>query len=160
MIYTSSCQPIEQITPTHTPRATLIGTGTPTPFETIDSDIPNHTEEAYQRAIPVGTGTPIPFETIDSDIFSRTGKEYQGEDPRILILIELNELSKINGISSDASMEIAQTDFDQDFVIAVFQGRQGTDGYGVVIRSVSRVDDHILVYSEFITPQRHHLLLC
>ncbi len=66
-------------------------------------------------------------------------------------------LEEMNGLSrfcADADLEqLYETDFEQDFLVIVWQGREPSLGYGVQIVRVSRLKSGIHVTAEFNSPK-------
>jgi len=105
-------------------------------------------------AAPTATKLPgevdLPFQTIERADTPGTGQNYEGEEPKLIITAEIEEINKIeNTVSLDAQKQLHNTDFSEYFPVAVFQGVKPTNMYGAEIRRVSRRGDTVVIYAHF-----------
>lgn len=106
---------------------------------------------------PTVQGVELPFETVERADLPGTGGEYQGITPSLLIITRSEDVSSLGDtISLSAQDELHKLEFDQYFAIAVFQGKKGSNMYGVDIQRVIRDENRITVYTHFTErdPQR------
>jgi hypothetical protein len=99
---------------------------------------------------PTPPGVELAFETIETADFPGTGDEYPGENPRMVIIARAEERDALGDtISLSAQDELRKVDFNQVFVLAVFQGLKGTNMYGVDIQRVTKSGNTITIFAHF-----------
>jgi PrcB C-terminal len=105
------------------------------------------------RTIIITPTTPeveLAFETIERADIPGTGGEYQGRDPKMSIITRIEEIDALGDtISLSAQDELRKLDFNQYFVIAIFQGLKGTNMYGVDIQQVTKSGNTITIFAHF-----------
>jgi hypothetical protein len=92
------------------------------------------------------------FETIEAENEAAPGGEYYKEqEPRIVIVARLEEISNLNSwISSKALDQLGRLDFESYFAVTVFQGQKPTNRYGVEIRDVTLEDSKVTINAQFL----------
>ena len=95
---------------------------------------------------PTSQGVELAFETIErSDV-----PGIQGEDPKMVIIARGEEIDTLGDtISFSAQDELRNLDFNEYFVIAVFQGLKGTNMYGVDIQRVTKSGNTLTIFAHF-----------
>lgn len=104
--------------------------------------------------------TTLSFETIDRQIMPVIKEEflpsevemYWEEEPKMVVIASPDKISLLNPyISPHTRPDLNNTDFDNYFIIAVFQGmkRAGAGDYDVTIERIVHSGDTIKVYARF-----------
>jgi hypothetical protein len=76
-----------------------------------------------------------------------------GDKAGMVVATDTQEALLLKGhVGSFHIQKVLDTDFSTYFVIAVFQGYQGSDGYSIEIKEVKRDGNFITVYTRFLTP--------
>lgn len=100
--------------------------------------------------------TELSFETIERNDNYSAEEGYGGLEPCVVLVISQDEIERLEGlVSQEALDQLAELDFGQYLVIAVFRSRQATSGYDTVIKRVARQGDKIVVYVQFWEPSPH-----
>ena len=98
----------------------------------------------------------LPFETIEKADTPGTGNNYQGNEPKLEILIDGSEIETVaEYVSPETETILGGVDYDHYFVIAVFQGRKGSTGYGVEIQKIIRGGNRIVIHVYFTEKEPH-----
>lgn len=122
-------------------------TGTPVPSAT-----------ASPMIIPTPTGIALSFETIERwDYASGTGKYYMPSEPGLIVVAQSTEAQNLDGILRDPIFQqIEDLDYSQYFVIAAFQGRKHSSGYGIQINQISQVGNVVNIFAQLSEPVPNH----
>lgn len=96
----------------------------------------------------------LPFEAIEQRDASGTGQVYKDEKPGLIVITALEEVANLDAlITSEAQARLAGLSYDEYFVIAVFQGRKPTTGYGMRIERITRQGSAVTIYAHFSAPE-------
>lgn len=99
---------------------------------------------------PTVQGVELPFETVERTEISGTGDDYPGKTPTLIVITRAEDITSLgNTISPSAQEELRKLDYNNYFVIVVFQGIKGTNMYGVNIQSVTKDENRITVFAHF-----------
>ncbi len=97
----------------------------------------------------------LPFETIAQGDGFYTGRGYGEEKPSILVIANVDEIDE-PGLDVLFSTELAdklrQLDYDRSFAILVLQGLKSTGGFSVTVQRISRQDNYVTVWVQFVEP--------
>ncbi|RPI35230.1 MAG: protease complex subunit PrcB family protein [Chloroflexota bacterium] len=75
----------------------------------------------------------------------------------MIVITNYEEIINIEDIVNyypEVERELLAVDFDNEFIIGVFQGVKGSTGFGVDIKTILLDDHKIEVYADFIGPGR------
>ena len=100
----------------------------------------------------------LPFETIAKsngpDSLGLT--TYREEKPALLIIANDDEVDALvpNVLAEYPALadELGQLDYDRFFAILVLQGLKSSGGFSVTVQRISRQDNHITVWVQFVEP--------
>ena len=106
---------------------------------TVASCLPLNGEDiAFETVIPIGCG--------DS-------RAYFEPNPKIAVATGPEEVDKLRALLSPNDWGALQNiDLSTDFVVAAFQGRKQTGGYGIEVVSVRQSRNQVYVIANFVTP--------
>ncbi|GAB4579292.1 MAG: hypothetical protein Fur0022_20300 [Anaerolineales bacterium] len=110
--------------------------------------------------IPTATqGTSIPFETIENAETSGLGGAYDKKEPKLVVVTDLDEVVALNGtISENAQAALQKLNFEQSFVLVVFQGKKGSGSFQVDIRQMVQEGNQLIIFAHFTEPQPDHVV--
>lgn len=100
----------------------------------------------------------LPFKTIaKSEGFGDFGlTTYREEEPALLIIANDDEVDTLvpNVLAEDPALvdQLRQLDYDRFFAILVLQGLKSTGGFSVTVQRISRQDNQITVWVQFVEP--------
>lgn len=96
----------------------------------------------------------LAFEIIGPTDWSGEIHSYDIKEPVFTIISSLNEIESIKDFVSESTfIKLNKLNFEENFVIIVFQGKKPTSGYSVKITQVTRSDSIINVYAQFLEPK-------
>ncbi|MBN2003154.1 MAG: protease complex subunit PrcB family protein [Anaerolineae bacterium] len=96
----------------------------------------------------------LSFETIEKKSGLSTSGGYDSGEPFLVVIAQLDEVSDLDGwITEDARLQLQTLDYGTYFVVGVFQGRKGTDGYEIGIERVVRQRDEITFFVQTHEPR-------
>lgn len=96
----------------------------------------------------------LPFETIEQRDASGTGQVYKDKQPGLMIIATSKEGTKLDAlVTPETRARLQNLNYNADFVIAVFQGRKPTTGYGVQIERITRQGSKVTIYAQFSEPK-------
>lgn len=94
----------------------------------------------------------LPFETIaQRDIIN-----YREESPALLVITDDDAIDALvpNVLAEDPALadELGRLDYDRFFAILVLQGLKSTGGFSVTVQRISRQDNQVTVWVQFVEP--------
>jgi hypothetical protein len=96
----------------------------------------------------------LPFETIEQKEWAGTGQSYEAFEPGLMVFTQTEQLDILNPwITQDAQTKLLAVDYDQYFVVVVFQGKKPTTGYGVDVNRIAQLENGVNVYAQFHEPK-------
>lgn len=96
----------------------------------------------------------LAFETIEQTNSPGPIHPYESKDPGFTIISSLDEIKSIKDLVSESIfIRLNKLNFEENFVIIIFQGRKPTSGYSVKITQVNRSDTIINVFAQFLEPK-------
>lgn len=105
-----------------------------------------------------GCATPqtVPFESV----MKGDRSDWKWAKPFILVTADAEALSALfpPWNLNEAEIPLTQVDLSTYGLIAVFQGYQGTGGYGIEAQRIQRVGTRVEIYAQFISPEPHDLV--
>jgi hypothetical protein len=108
-------------------------------------------------ALPLGHD--LPFQTIERFEISQFYALHPLEPQHLFLITSAQQAAQLKGwVSQQAEQQLAQLDYGRYFVIAIFRGDFGSPGNDVVIQSVTRKDDHLVVHAQFWAPSPYYQL--
>lgn len=100
------------------------------------------------------TGAELPFEPLiqsEQAIWSA----YQGQEPKVEILRSIKDAQNLSSeLWPEMQEKVLAVDYDNAFVVIVFQGLNPTTGYQVEVRRIVERNGTLLVYARFTEPDR------
>ncbi len=108
-----------------------------------------------QACLPPVTVGALPFSTIEqkSDPAYIGQQQYTALDPEVMVFWDREQAEAADyWFSESARRELARVDWGRLFVVAVFQGWQGSGGYGVEVTEVAVEGAVIRVKAAFDEP--------
>lgn len=104
--------------------------------------------------VPKSKEINLTFDTIEQTDWSGTIHPYDSKDPGFTIISSLDEIECIKELVSESTyIKLNKLNFEENFIIIVFQGEKISSGYSVNITQVIRSDTIINVYALFIEPK-------
>lgn len=121
----------------------------------LDSDQPE--SEAEKNFLPGDCRSEekaLTFETIGQGEQGDTGQLYEFYEPDLILVNHPEEIDRLRQwVTGEAGIQLQSLDYETDFALAVFQGWQGTSGYGVEIKCLlARQGGVVDVYVRFQRP--------
>jgi hypothetical protein len=96
----------------------------------------------------------LAFDIIGPADWSGEIHSYDIKEPVFTILSSLNEIESIKDLVSESIfIRLNKLNFEENFVIIIFQGKKPSYGYSVKITQVTRSDTIINVYAQFLDPK-------
>jgi len=96
----------------------------------------------------------LPFETIEQKEWAGTGQSYEAREPGLMIISRLQDITSLDKLVTDGAMtKLKELDYDNCFVLVVFQGWKPTTGYRVQIDRTTRTGKMINIYTQFLEPK-------
>jgi hypothetical protein len=96
----------------------------------------------------------LAFETIEQINSPGPIHPYDSKDPGFTIIYSLDEIESIKDLVSESIfIRLNKLNFEENFVIIIFQGKKPSYGYSVKITQVTRSDTIINVYAQFLEPK-------
>jgi hypothetical protein len=97
--------------------------------------------------------TALSFETIKQEENGWISSAYEELEPELTIITQPEEIAALGEVRYDDPW-LQTMDYDSYFALVVFQGWQGSGGYSVQIRCISRQDNVVNVYVRFREPRQ------
>lgn len=99
-------------------------------------------------------GTELPFEVLFQTEGARA-PTYQGREPKVEILRSAGDAQKLSDeLLPEMHEKVMAVDYDNAFVVIVFQGVQPTAGYQAEVRRIVERNGTLVVYARFTEPGR------
>ena len=113
---------------------------------------------AFSTALLITSCKPkeidLTFETIEQKEWAGTGQSYEAREPGSIVISSLQDIANLDKLVTDEAMtQLQELDYDNYFVLVVFQGRKPTTGYRVQIDHITRTGKIINVYTQFLEPK-------
>lgn len=98
--------------------------------------------------------TSLPFVTIENRDASGTGEYYDDFEPELMVIARNEDFLKLDQLVTDAAKtRLTTLNLEEYFVLLVFQGWKPSGGYEMKIERISRSDEAINVYAQFLEPK-------
>lgn len=96
----------------------------------------------------------MPFETIENRDASGTGQYFEDREPGLMVISSNEDFFKIGQLVTDAAKtRLTTLNLEKYFILLVFQGWKPSGGYVMKIENITRSDQAINVYAQFLEPQ-------
>lgn len=96
----------------------------------------------------------LPFETFEQKEWAGTDKPYESREPNLIIVSRLEEVDNLNGLITDeAKAKLQAVDYSSYFALLVLQGWKPTTGYKASINRITRIENTVNIYAEFLEPE-------
>lgn len=101
----------------------------------------------------------LPFDTIERNDNLSAEEGYSGQEPRVIFITTRQAIDRLKGLVTQETIDrLAELNFQQYFVLAVFRGRQATFGYDTIIERVARRGNKIVIYAQFWEPSPYYVV--
>jgi len=122
-----------------------------TEIPTVESILPVATSTQAKIFLP---GKEIHFEVVETnDTYSADMSSVNYDRPEVIAVWEPTQLVQlVRKVSAESFDEAERVDFSAYILIAIFEGRQATSGYDVMVDKVIEQSDKIIIDTHFLKP--------
>jgi hypothetical protein len=99
------------------------------------------------------TATILAFVVLHTADYGESGQLYRQPEPKLMVITRPEDLIELDDtVWHTAQQKLRELDYSKYFAIAMFQGRQRDDHYGVEIRQVAQEGRAIFIEAQFYVP--------
>lgn len=96
----------------------------------------------------------LSFESIEQKDWSGSKHPYDNRDPGLAIISSTQEIVNVSDFVTDSiTTKLEQINFDDNFVVFVFQGKKPSSGYEVNIARITQAGKTVYIYAQFNEPK-------